>query len=48
MKLLDAKPYTLADVPAQYRDLFKNLPTSKPENAGKTEGTRCTKIVKLR
>jgi len=34
MKLLDAKPYTLADVPTQYRDLFKNLATSKPENAG--------------
>jgi len=34
MKLLDAKPYTLAEVPPQYRDLFKNLATSKPENAG--------------
>jgi len=34
MKLLDAKPYDLGGVPEEFRQLFRNLPTSKPENEG--------------
>jgi predicted RND superfamily exporter protein len=34
MKYLDAKPYTLDEVPEIYRNLFVNLPTTQPENHG--------------
>jgi predicted RND superfamily exporter protein len=31
---LEAKPYTLDDVPPLYRGMFENLPTTRPENRG--------------
>lgn len=34
LKYLDAKPYTLDDIPRIYRNLFENLPETRPENRG--------------
>lgn len=33
-RALNAAPFTLADLPAVYREPFESLPTARPENAG--------------